>query len=66
MERLTSKHTKYECRMVNCPAEAWMEETTGFPEYKWEDNRYPCDDCPFMAYINRLAEYEDKEYGVEE
>lgn len=62
MSRLTRTKDEYECRMSNpCPAEDWMHDTYGL---------YPqtsiCDDCPFEKYINKLAEYEDKNEHLED
>lgn len=48
MQRLTGRNKEYECRIEYCDAENWTKKD------------YPCDDCPFMKYINKLAEYEDR------
>lgn len=56
MARLTQKSKAWPCRMLNCPAEYWMEELYG--EYPSDQ----CNECPFMTLINKLADYEDKEY----
>lgn len=60
MERLTRKKDNYPCRLAGgCMAEEWMVSCyhgeVGYPE------GVVCDTCPFMKYINTLAEYEDKE-----
>lgn len=55
MERLTRKKDEYECRINGCPAEEWMYNLYG--SYSKNDI---CDDCPFMFYINKLAEFEDE------
>lgn len=61
MKRLTRKKDNYECRIKGgCPAEEWM--------YHLYDD-YPmghvCNNCPFMIYINALAELEDKKEEME-
>lgn len=57
-KRLTRKKDRYECRVANgCPIEEWMLEHV-------RDGRLVgdlCDDCPVMIYINKLADYEDRE-----
>ena len=56
MKRLTRKKDIYECRIAGgCPAEDWMYEL--YREYPVDC----CYSCPFTVYINKLAEYEDKE-----
>ena len=58
MDRLTRKKDKYECRISGgCPAEEWIEEMVNFSFY--HEDVYVCKNCPFMEYINKLAEYED-------
>lgn len=56
--RLTREKDEYECRIPRgCPAEEWMYDLYG---------EYPddcCYNCPFEKYINKLAEFEDKEEG---
>ena len=55
MKRMTRRKDEYECRMADCcPAEDWMKDYTGH----WPENGF-CNTCPFMEYINKLAEYED-------
>lgn len=61
MKRLTRENDQYSCRFLGgCPAEKWIEKHTGVTICDWNDE-YICDDCPFEKYINRLAEFEDKE-----
>ena len=59
--RLTRERDEYECRMAgSCPAEEWMYVLYG---------KYPvnfCYNCPFEMYINKLAEYEDKNKYMED
>ena len=53
--RLTRVKDEYECRIAGgCPAEDWMYDLY------WEATNC-CFNCPFEVYINKLAEYEDKE-----
>ena len=55
MARMTRAKDKYECRIAGgCPAEDWIVECI-----EGEIVNLPCDTCPFMKYINQLAEYED-------
>lgn len=62
IERLTStKDINVECRINFCEAEDWIAELT--------DGTYPdyvCEKCPFMEYINKLAEYEDNAERMED
>lgn len=63
-ERLTRHADKYPCRIKECTAGEWIEkisETNAFDWYKSE-----CEGCPFEKYINKLAEYEDKEEMMED
>ena len=54
--RLTRKKDEYECRIANCNAEEWMNKLYGdFPPENL------CDNCPFESFVNKLAEFEDKE-----
>lgn len=53
-ERLTKKNSPYECKIAECYADDWVKE---FRYHNSEDS--PCDDCPFMKYINKLAKLED-------
>ena len=55
MTRLT-KEADTECRIGDCPAEDWMYDLYG----KYPDD-IPCDNCPFIDIINKLAQYEDLE-----
>lgn len=58
MSRLTRPKDRYECRIAGgCPAEDWICECTNDGELA----NLPCATCPFEKYINKLAEYEDKE-----
>lgn len=53
--RLTSNKSDYECRCDHCEAEEWFYDKYG---------KYPediCEGCPFIKFINKLAEYEDRE-----
>ena len=53
--RLTRVKDEYECRIAGgCPAEDWMYDLYG-------EVANCCFNCPFEVYINKLAEYEDKE-----
>jgi hypothetical protein len=57
MERMTRPKDKYECRIAGgCPIEGWMMECI-----EGELVRNPCDECPIMPIVNKLAEYEDME-----
>ena len=61
MERFT-KHTNiYSCRIIDCPAEQWIQNLTNVETSKWSYDGYVymCDSCPFKKYINHLAELED-------
>lgn len=53
-ERLTSKNKEYECRIGGCEVENWVSSFRN-------DKIDFCETCPFMKYINKLAEYEDRE-----
>lgn len=54
--RLTREKDEYECRIAGgCPAENWMYALYG--EYPTDC----CHNCPFEIFINKLAEFEDKE-----
>lgn len=67
MSRLTGRKRDCECYIgENCPAEDWMLEVTGTPFSNWNPKTFICKDCPFMIYINKLAEYEDKEERMED
>ena len=67
MSRLTGRERDCECYIgENCPAEDWMYEVTGAPFVSWNPKTYICDNCPFMKYINKLAEYEDMEEKMED
>ena len=59
--RLTREKDEYECRIASCFAEDWIEEITGITIYNWKSDTNVCDNCPFEKYINKLAEFEDKE-----
>ena len=63
-ERLTRPLDEFPCRANNCIAEEWMEMVTETSVYSW--SQYICDFCPFEKYINKLAEYEDKEEKMED
>ena len=56
MKRMTRTLDKYPCRIINCRAEEWIENIV--------NHSLPygvvCDNCPFEAYINKLAEFEDE------
>ena len=61
-KRFTSTEKKYECRIETCYAEDWMSSVMGFPYADVTDvSELICDNCPFIAIVNKLAEYEDKE-----
>lgn len=60
MNRMTVPHKDYHCRVNECEAEEWMERITGFSIYGWKSDENICDNCPFEAYVNRLAEFEDE------
>lgn len=59
--RLTREKDEYECRIASCLVEDWIEEITGITIYNWKSDKNVCDNCPFEKYINKLAEFEDKE-----
>ena len=64
MERLTREKDMYECRIAGgCPAEEWMYDLYDKPVPM---NKNECDECPFEVYINKLAEYEDKNEYMED
>lgn len=61
MLRMTRKKDQYPCRIAGgCPAEEWIEEVTGINCYDHCFAEKMCSNCPFEAYINRLAELEDE------
>ena len=66
MARLTRVKDEYECRIDGCSAEDWMLETYGhYPRIQADI----CGNCPFIKYINKLADYEDQEevkMGIEQ
>ena len=56
MARLTREKDKFVCRIADCyKIESWIEDMDG-------DTSNMCDNCPIMPIVNKLAEYEDKEY----
>ena len=60
MVRLTRPKDEWECRLAGpCPAEGWITDNLGAPLDMLRES--VCDNCPFIEYINKLAEYEDKE-----
>ena len=62
-ERLTLvKDDNIEGRIPFCPVEDWVSTITD----GIDPDCYVCEDCPFMMYINKLAEYEDKEEMIED
>lgn len=63
--RLTRRKDDWPCRMNICTAEDWIEEITGTSEYNWSNSDF-CSSCPFMQYINRLAELEDEKERMED
>ena len=66
MSRLTGRERDCECYIgEECPAEDWIYKVAG-PFVYWNPNTYICEECPFMKYINKLAEYEDKEERMED
>lgn len=65
IKRLTQSTTRFPCRMNGCTAEEWISEVTGI-EVENIDCKIMCNSCPFIKYINRLAEYEDKEILMED
>lgn len=63
--RMTREKDKYECRFLGgCPAEDWIEEITDTHTSDWKE--CPCDNCPFMKYINYLAKLEDEAEVMED
>lgn len=64
INRLTNPSKEYVCRMKDCDAEEWMHKLYG--SYPSLNNENPCFRCPFLEIINKLAEYEDKEYIYED
>jgi len=63
MIRLTKNLDEWECRAGECKVEDWIEHISGVNCLDWEHDC--CDSCPFMVFINKLAEYEDKEEANE-
>jgi len=63
MQRMTRRQDEYPCRINHCTAEEWIEDVIDMSIYWYEDC---CEGCPFMAYINKLAEYEDLEEKLED
>lgn len=59
LDRLTRRKDKFPCRIKECTAEKWIDNHNG-------DSAGCCDDCPFMAIVNKLAEYEDYEETTED
>lgn len=58
--RLTRPKDEYECRVAGgCPMEDWIIDNLGINLDDLQEQ--VCTHCPAMKYINRLAEYEDKE-----
>ena len=58
MARLTRKKDQYPCRIAGgCPVEDWLIDSGAI----LDDSTRLCDNCPIEKYINKLAEYEDKE-----
>jgi hypothetical protein len=55
---MTRAKDEYPCRMAGgCPAEEWVCENVTGGTLTGD----LCATCPFEQYINKLAEYEDKE-----
>lgn len=65
VKRLTQRTFCFPCKMNNCTAEEWISEVTGV-KIEDIDCKIMCNSCPFMKYINRLAEYEDREILMED
>ena len=67
MKRLTRTPDEFECRLADgCLAADWMKSIYGqYPGDVIDHGDSYCDNCPFMKIINRLAEYEDKEEGID-
>ena len=63
-KRLTNLNKKYECRLRDCEVEEWMYDI--YDKYPFEIHQDPCKGCPFMKIVNKLAEYEDKEFDYED
>lgn len=63
-KRLTNPNKKYECRPPHCEVEEWMYDM--YDEYPSEIHQDLCESCPFIKIINKLAEYEDKEFYYED
>lgn len=56
--RMTREKDQYECRIAGgCPTALWLEGHN----IEVEDEAELCEDCPFEKYINKLAEFEDRE-----
>jgi hypothetical protein len=56
MKRLTRPKDEYPCRIANCrEIEHWIENMGGNYENM-------CENCPIQPIVNKLAEYEDKDY----
>lgn len=60
MARLTRVKDEWECRLAEpCPMEDWITDDLGISLDMLRE--CVCDNCPFIKYINKLADYEDKE-----
>ena len=57
--RITREKESFPCRIDKCEIEDWLIDLYGH----LPDNESPCDNCPVMKICNKLAEYEDKEFG---
>ena len=65
MNRITRQKDNFPCRFKGgCPAEEWIRDITDTEYNKWQ--KQVCDNWPFEKYINKLAEYEDKEEMMED
>lgn len=63
-KRLTRHIDNFPCRIENCYAEEWIEKISKTSAFDWDKSE--CEGCPFEKYINKLAEYEDKEEMMED
>ena len=63
-KRLTRHVDEFPCRIEECTAGEWIEKISGTNAFCWDTSE--CVGCPFEKYINKLAEYEDKEEMMED
>lgn len=64
LKRLTNPNKKYGCRLPDCEVDEWMYDI--YDEYPSIIHQNPCKGCPFIKIVNKLAEYEDREFDYED